>query len=211
MTNKSRNWTLADATAGLQNEVATMASGGFRLIGAAALMYLTGVYWEDERVKAAEVGARIHEICAALNYGKSSRYQLASAGLAVARNLIKRFGQPDAAKERNVAWVMLQDAATFGEAVDLIVAEIKATYGVTTMSDLYHVLAGNKPKAEMVKSLADSFDAAIKRSLSTPDNITEAIVSVVDRHLAPDQINALLVALAARLTNLSATPVKLAA
>ena len=172
---------MADATAGLQNEVATMMQGGFRLVGAAALIYVSGVYWEDPRLKASEVADNIHGLLSALNYGKSSKYQLASAALKVARNLTKKWGQPDAAKDRNAAWVMLHDATSFSEAVDLIVSQIKADYGVDTLRDLYVALDGNKaPREQTSKPLADQFLTAIQKSNAMPDGITTAILAVVE-------------------------------
>jgi len=199
MSEISRKWTMADATAGLQNEVATMMQGGFRLVGAAALMYVSGVYWEDPRLKASEVADKIHGLLTDLNYGRSSKYQLASAALKVARNLTKKWGQPDGAKDRNAAWIMLHDAASFSEAVDLIVSQIKADYGVDTLRDLYVALDGNKaPREQAAKPLADQFLTAIQKSNAMPDGITTAILAVVDQHLGAGEINALLAALTVR-------------
>lgn len=199
MSENSRKWTMADATAGLQNEVATMMQGGFRLVGAAALMYVSGVYWENPRLKAPEVAEKLHGLLGDLNYGRSSKYQLASAALKVARNLTKKWGQPDAAKDRNAAWVMLHDAASFSDAVDLIVSQIKADYGVDTLRDLYGALDGNKaPREQAPKPLADQFLTAIQKSSAMPDGITAAILAVVDQHLGAGEINDLLAALTVR-------------
>ena len=190
---------MADATAGLQNEVATMMQGGFRLVGAAALMCVSGVYWEDPRLKASEVADKIHGLLTDLNYGRSSKYQLASAALKVARNFTKKRGQPDATKDRNAAWIMLHDAASFSEAVDLIVSQIKADYGVDTLRDLYVALDGNKALREQFsKPLADQFLTAIQKSNAMPDGITTAILAVVDQYLGAGEINALLAALTVR-------------
>ena len=190
---------MADATAGLQNEVATMMQGGFRLVGAAALMYVSGVYWENPRLKAPEVAEELHGLLGDLNYGRSSKYQLASAALKVARNLTKKWGQPDAAKDRNAAWIMLHDAASFSDAVDLIVSQIKADYGVDTLRDLYGALDGNKaPREQAPKPLADQFLTAIQKSSAKPDGITAAILAVVDHHLGAGEINDLLAALTVR-------------
>lgn len=199
-TETAKRWTMQDATDTVQGEIAAMMQGGFRLVGAAALMYVAGVYWEAPKLQAKDVQEKIHTLMESLNYGKSSKYQLASAALTVARNLTKKWGQPDAAQDLNMAWVMLKTAPTFSEAVDLMVSQIKADYSVDTLKDLYAALAKpGKAKADD-KSLSDLFEAAIKKSEADNPAIVQAMMSVVNAHLGPDQIAALLAALTAKIS-----------
>jgi hypothetical protein len=163
MTGTSRTWTMADATAGLEGAAKAVAQGGFEMIAAGALLYVRGVYWESPKLTAKEVADRIHAICEGLNYGRSSRYQLANAALKVARGLQKRWGVPDAAKDRNIAWLTLEAAPCFADAVAMMVTEIKATYRVDTLAALYWALNPATATAVTRKPLPDRILRALQK------------------------------------------------
>lgn len=173
MTEVSKKWNSTDALAGLKGEIAAMAQGSFRLVGAAALLYISNVYWEVPRVQAKETTETIHKMLGVLNYGKSSKYALASAAMSLARNMTKKYGQPDAATDRNVIYGMLQDCETFSDAVDFMVAAIKADYNVDTMADLYAALSGNKlSKAKDEPTLEQAVIKVIEKAEgATPDDL----------------------------------------
>lgn len=219
MTEVSKKWTSKDAVAGLQGEVAAMMQGGFRLVGAAALLYISNVYWEVPRIQAKETTETIHGLLASLNYGKSSKYQLASAAMTLARNMTKKYGQPDAAKDRNVVWGMLQDAESFSDAVDLMVAAIKTDYNVLTMAELYAALSGNKlTKEKETPSLESVVMKAIEKADGTtpadlgklggkiatllPGSAMVAVPALVDA-LSFDELNALAVMVMERINALT--------
>lgn len=180
MTEVSKKWNSQDALAGLQGEVAAMMQGGFRLVGAIALVYVSNVYWAAPKIQAKETTEQVHKMLESLNYGKSSKYQLATAGMQLARNWSRKYGAPDAAKDRNVFYGMVQDCETFSDAVDIAVAAIKADYGVDTLNDLYHALAGTKAtttKAE--KTLEEKVMAAIgKEDDMTADRVAKLGASI---------------------------------
>lgn len=169
MTEVSKKWNSTDALAGLKGEIAAMAQGSFRLVGAAALLYISNVYWEVPRIQAKETTETIHGMLGVLNYGKSSKYALASAAMTLARNMTKKYGQPDAATDRNVIYGMLQDCETFSDAVDFMVAAIKTDYNVLTMAELYAALSGNKlSKAKDEPSLEQAVIKVIEKAETTP-------------------------------------------
>jgi hypothetical protein len=186
-----------------------MMQGGFRLVAAGALMYVSGVYWETPRLKAKDVGGRIFTVLEKLNYGKSSKYQLAEAALNVARNLTKKWGQPNAAMDRNVAWGMLADAATFGEAVDFMVSQIKADYAVDTLRDLYAALKGNAPMRQQPKQV---FGDLVAKALEKADPSDAEVISVVLHATERLSRDSLVLRLAGIMTRVQQTePVQLAA
>lgn len=169
MTEVSKKWNSTDALAGLKGEIAAMAQGSFRLVGAAALLYISNVYWEVPRIQAKETTETIHKMLGVLNYGKSSKYALASAAMSLARNMTKKYGQPDAATDRNVIYGMLQDCDTFSDAVDFMVAAIKTDYNVLTMAELYAALSGNKlSKAKDDPTLEQAVIKVIEKAETTP-------------------------------------------
>lgn len=212
MSEISKNWTMTDATAGLEGAARAMSQGGFELIAAGALLYVRGVYWETPKLSANDVTDMIHRICEGLNYGRSSRYQLASAALKVARALQRKWGQPDAAKERNVAWVMLQEAPSFADAVAMMVSEIRTTYSVHTLAALHAALHPSVPKAAVRKPLADRVVKTVQKEIDDGTlqrgEVQATVIAMIAAFLTPDDIAAMLPQLTARLT---ATPVAAAA
>ncbi len=168
------------------------------------LAYVDGVFWAEKKVPAATIREQFFATCDAAAYSKSSKYEYAKAAMRLAQDMVKRFGRPDAAKERNAAWDMLASAADVGEACDLIVSFIKTDYQVTTMRDLFAALAKTKKADKPSKSLAELVVAATQKKVDAGEassaDIAATVMALIDGFLSPDQITEMLPMLTAKVT-----------
>lgn len=201
-----RKFNSQDMANELGNTVAVMAKSAMNLVAAGAYLYAVGVY--VDKVKAASVGETLHAACATLGYGKSSKYALAGAAMDVARRLVKDFGQPNGV-ELNQFWVNLGACATPADAVTTIVNEIAATYGATTVNELYTALkSGGKAPTRTEKTVAEKVEKAIEgasgdelaavaigmQSLIKPSDAPRALLNLASK-LTVEELNGVLAAL----------------
>lgn len=199
----NKNWSYTTALAAANAQTAALIEGGFRLCAYGVLAYVDGVFWAEKKVPAATIREQFFGICDAAAYSKSSKYEYAKAAMRLAQDMVKRFGRPDAAKERNAAWDMLAAAADVNEACDMIVAMIKTDYGVTTMRDLFAALSKEKP-AKPAKTLAELVVAATQKKVDAGEassaDIAATVMALIDGFLGPDQIAEMLPLLTAKVT-----------
>lgn len=188
-----RKFTMQDMANELGNTVAVMAASSFNLIGAGAYMFAIGVYVDN--LKAADVTKSLNAAMETLGYNRSSKYALAGAATDVARDMVKRYGRPDAASP-NAFWQGLADCATPADAIALVIADTKATHNCTTVQELHKGLKGEAaPKAE--KSIADKVAKVMESA--TPDDWAGLATNAV-AHVSPSDAKAVLLNLASKLT-----------
>lgn len=158
----SANWKF-NLDKAFASEIEALAAGGFDLVAIAATIYIRDVYWSTPSLKAPEVTKKLHSAMERLGYGKSSKYDLANAALAIARNWVKRFGSPvKDASERNVFWSTMLQCVTLKDFKAFSVAAIKADYG-STMKDVYATLNPAKATVTANKELPERVKAALEK------------------------------------------------
>lgn len=198
-----KNWNYQNALAGARAEVAALIEGGFRLCAYGVLAYVDGVFWAEKKVPASEIRDAFFAVCDAAAYSKSSKYEYAKAAMRLAQDMVKRFGRPDSAKERNAAWDMLAAAADVNEACDMVIAMIKTDYGAKTMRDLFAALSKEKP-AKPAKTLAELVVAATQKKVDAGEasvaDIAATVMALINGFLGPDQIADMLPVLTAKVT-----------
>lgn len=188
-----RKFTMQDMANELGNTVAVMAASSFNLIGAGAYMFAIGVYVDN--LKAADVSKSLNAAMETLGYARASKYALAGAATDVARDMVKRYGRPDAASP-NAFWQGLADCATPADAIALVIADIKATHDVTTVQELHKALKGETaPKAE--KPIADKVAKVMENA--TPADWAGLANNAV-AHVSPSDAKSILLNLASKLT-----------
>lgn len=175
--------------------VGDMATSSLNLVAAGAFLFAFGVYVDN--AKAADVTATLHKACETLGYGKSSKYALAGAAVDVARRMVKDYGRPDATSPNSI-WQELANADTPKDAIALVVADIRTTYGSQTVQQLYAAMKGDKaPATKTEKSTIEKVNKAMEGA--TGDE-TAKIAIAMQSAIQPSDAKLVLLNLAGKLT-----------